>query len=62
MIEPVVYIGYIEYHHNSEVIVTIALSPYPEIFTGEYYPITADYGEGSFGNLLFKLMGKENAK
>ena len=55
MSEPVEYIGYIELHQNEEVIVSIAVFSNPEIFTGEYYPITADYGEGSFADLLFKL-------
>ena len=55
MSEPVDYIGYLEYEEKGEVFVDIILSPHPEAFTGEFYPITAEYGEGSFGNLFFKL-------
>ncbi|MDP3026155.1 MAG: hypothetical protein Q8N63_00480 [Nanoarchaeota archaeon] len=55
MSEPIVYIGYLEFEENGEVFVKIAVSPYPKVFTGEHYPITADYGEGSCGNLFIKL-------
>ncbi len=55
MSDPVMYIGYLEYAENGEVFVDIILSPYTEAFTGEYYPITADYGEGSCGNLFIAL-------
>jgi hypothetical protein len=61
MSEPTDYIGYLEYEENGEVFVDIILSSFPEVFTGEYYPITAESGEGSFADLLFKLKrGLEN--
>ncbi|MDP2926135.1 MAG: hypothetical protein Q8N99_07195 [Nanoarchaeota archaeon] len=56
MTEPVVYIGYVVFQHKNERIVKIATSMNPEIFW-ECFPITAEYGEGSFRNLLFKLEG-----
>lgn len=63
MSEQVLYIGYIEHHYHNNVIITISLSEYPEVFTGEYYPITADSGEGSLVNLFIKLMrGKPDVK
>jgi len=55
MSEPIVYIGYLEYEENGEAFVDIAISPFLEVFTGEYHLITADYGEGSCGNWFMKL-------
>lgn len=55
MSDSVIYIGYLEYEENGMVFVDIAVSPYPEVFTGEHYPITAESGEGSCGELLTKL-------
>jgi len=55
MDEPIIYIGYTEVKINGETYSSIAISPDVSKFTGEYYPITADNGEGSFADLLFKL-------
>ena len=55
MTEPIIYIGLWEVRSGDEVLVTIAVSPDPEDFNGTYYPITAESGEGSFADLLFKL-------
>ncbi|MFH1585969.1 MAG: hypothetical protein ABIB79_04330 [archaeon] len=53
--EPTIYIGYTEVKINGKTYMSIAVSPDTSKFTGEYHPITADYGEGSFGNLFIKL-------
>ncbi|MDD5193892.1 MAG: hypothetical protein PHF67_04895 [Candidatus Nanoarchaeia archaeon] len=53
--EPAVYIGYTEVKINGEIFMSIAISPDTSKFTGEFHPITADSGEGSFADLLFKL-------
>ena len=60
MSEPMFYIGYIEHYCYGKVITTISKSQYPEIFTGKYYPIIADSGEGSLEDLFLKLIrGKQ---
>ena len=63
MTEPMIYIGYKKIRLNGETIMAIAVSPNSEDFTGEYHEITADYGKGSFGDLLIKLKGEiQNVK
>lgn len=55
MSEPVEYIGYTEVKINGEVFASIAVTSDVSKFTGEYFPIIAESGEGSFDDLLFKL-------
>ena len=49
------YIGYVETRSGNNVFVDIIMANDPVVFTGEFYAITADSGEGSCGELLIKL-------
>lgn len=43
---------------NGEEIVAIIVSSNPDEIPGEKFEITADYGEGSFGDIYIKLLKK----
>jgi len=57
MIQSIDYVGYKKILLNGEIIETIIISSNPEVFIGEYLPITSDIGEGSLADNIKKLKG-----
>ena len=55
MSEPIIYIGIVEVIKDGNLIFGVGFSQNSEDFTGKFYQITAEEGEGSCKDLLLKL-------